>query len=220
MGVGQQSADKYYGVYEGKVSRSFKEPTKASKARVNKEGRTVNEEFYDYIEGLITSIKVKEHDKYGRSWIITFLDDDGDTLIWQLSYSGGYAGAFLKILPNVDLTEPVRCIPSYKENAKGKKQASVFIKQDGVSLKWAFTKDNKNGLPDLVKIIVKGKEQWDDTAQMQFLYNMVMDEIVPHLPKVGKAKVGGVGKGEDVEELGPDGEELEDGPEPIEDLPF
>jgi hypothetical protein len=43
--------------------------------------------------------------------------------------------------------------------------------QNGSGLKWAFTKDNPNGMPDLVKIKVKGKDTWDDSDRMEFLEN-------------------------------------------------
>ena len=54
-----------------------------------------------------------------------------------------------------------------------------FINQGGKSLKWAFTKENPNGIPSLKKIKIKGVEQWDDSDLMEFLEEMVKNQILP-----------------------------------------
>jgi len=33
-----------------------------------------------------------------------------------------------------------------------------------------YTKENPNGLPEMVKVKIKGKESWDDTDMMDFLF--------------------------------------------------
>jgi hypothetical protein len=41
--------------------------------------------------------------------------------------------------------------------------------QDGQKIAPYYTKEDPKGLPQMVKIKVKGKEQWDDSDMMQFL---------------------------------------------------
>lgn len=180
MAVGNNSNAIYYSIYDGKICRQFREATPNSKTRVNKNGRQVFEEFYDFIDGIITSITTKDGD-FGKFWIITLLDG-GQTQTLQIQYSSGFANGFLKALPNVNLAEKVKLIPSTKMEGD-KKKSTLFINQHGQSIKWFFTKDTPNGLPELTQKKVKGKLVWDDSEAQEFMEMYVRDNIVPKLPK-------------------------------------
>lgn len=149
-------------------------------SRVNKIGKTVYEVFHDAFTGKLIAIKTKESADYGKSWIFDFLSSDGQTYHLQLSYSNSYATALLKMLPNVDLSKPFKLSPSLKV-VDGKNQSSLFVNQDDKPIKHAFTKDMPNGMPNLEKIMVKGKETWDDSKRLAFLEKMVNDKIIPKL---------------------------------------
>lgn len=178
MALGNNSNAIYLSVSDGKIVRQFKNATDKSTTRVSKTGKTVHEEHYDYVEGLITSITTKEND-YGKFWMVT-IEDDGARYILQFNYSGGTAGAFLKQLPNLDLSKNVKLIP--KQTIDGdKKKSTIFLNQGGSAMKWFWNKDNPGDLPPLKKVKVKGKEQWDDSEQMEFLESYVRTEIVPKL---------------------------------------
>jgi len=179
MGAITSSNAIYLTISNGQICKKVQKPTAISKERVNKNGVTVHEEYYKGWKGRITAIAVREHDEFGKFWNVTLTDSDGDAIL-QMKYSSGYAAAFLKTLPNVDLSSDVIITPSLKIEGD-KKKTSVFVTQHGVPLKWYYTKDNMNGLPELKKIRVKGKDTWDDSDIMEFLENMVNTEIVPKL---------------------------------------
>lgn len=183
MGLENNSFTIYLSIGDGKITRRVKEPTANSKERKTKEGKIINEEIYDAISGLIIDIKVTKHPQYGKFWNI-LLQDGEDTFCLQTNYSGSYASAFLKQLPNVDLTQRVRLIPSMKV-VDGKKKPTLFINQHGKSLKHYYTKDEPNGLPQMVKKKFKGQDVWDDGDMMEFLEKMVNETILPKLPKGG-----------------------------------
>lgn len=195
-------------ISNGKICKKVPKKTATSVERVNKNGATVHEEFYKGWKGRITAIAVREHKDFGKFWNVTLTDDQGDAIL-QMNYSSGYSAAFLKILPNIDLNSDVIITPSLKIEGD-KKKTSLFITQHGVPLKHYFTKDNPNGLPELKKIKVKGKETWDDSDLMEFLENMVNTEIVPKLPNDGQ---GGSAKQSEPEYV--DAEEVQP-----DDLPF
>lgn len=156
----------FLSISNGKLVRQLKEKTDNSVSRVNKVGREVHELFYDSLEGVIKSIGTKESD-YGKFWVLK-LESGGIVYQLEFNYSGGYAASFLKALPNADLTRQLILIP--KLTVEGDKKKSVlFISQDGKGLKFYFTKDTPNGMPELQKIKVKGKETWDDSERMEFL---------------------------------------------------
>jgi hypothetical protein len=185
MGAVQQTNAIYLTISNGQLTRRFNSPTKTSKERVNKKGTTVHEEFYKGWKGRITGIAIQEHKEYGKFWNVTITDEQGDAII-QMNYSSGYSAAFLKTLPNIDLKSDIVFSPSMKIEGD-KKKATVFISQHGKPIKWAYTKDDPKGLPELKQVKFKNKVSWDDSDIMEFLEKMVFTEIVPKLPKAGGA---------------------------------
>lgn len=179
MGAIQQSNAIFLSITNGQICRRVPSPTKDSKERVNKNGKIVHEEYYKGWKGRITGIAIKTHDEYGKFWNVTLTDSDGDAVL-QMKYSSGYAAAFLKMLPNVDLSSDVIITPNQKIEGD-KKKTGLFITQHGVPVKWFYTRDNPNGLPELKKIKLKGEWVWDDSDMAEFLENMVNTEIVPKL---------------------------------------
>lgn len=155
----------YLSISDGKIARRLKEPSATSKSRTLDDGRLIHEELYDNVAGFITAITIKDGN-YGRQLCVT-LEDDGERAVLQMLFSSGPAKSFLKALPNADLKQEVTLQPKMEIN-DGKKKTVLFISQGGKGVKWAFTKDNPNGLPPLEKIKVKGKETWDDSNQLEF----------------------------------------------------
>ena len=178
MAVGNNSSATFYSISDGKICRQFKEMTLESISRTNKLGRIVHEEFYDYIDGIITEISVREND-YGKQWNI-FLLDNGTIQLLNMPYSSGYASAFLKMLPNVDLQQRIKIIPKMVMEGD-KKKTGLFLTQNGVPVKWFYTKEHPQGLPQMVQKKVKGQMVWDDSDMMEFLEKMVTETIVPNL---------------------------------------
>jgi hypothetical protein len=165
----QQGGSKVFlSISNGKLVRSFKEKTEGAVSRINKAGREVFEMFYDSLEGTITGVGTKESD-YGK-FLVVQVESNGVNYQLEMNFSSGYSASFLKTLPNVKLSDRVQITP--KLTIEGDKKKSVcFLNQNGSGLKWAFTRENPNGMPDLVKIKVKGKDTWDDSDRMEFLEN-------------------------------------------------
>ena len=182
MGLDNRQAGNYINIYAGKFCQRVPEGTAGATARKLEKGtnagKIVHEKYYDSFTGKLVGIKTTDG-AYGRSWVFSF-KDGGEVYHLQLSYSNSFATAFLKMLPNVDLTKEMKVQPSVKE-VDGKNKSSLFINQSGQSVKHAYTKDAPNGLPPMVEITVKGVKVWDDTDRIEFLYQMVMDKIVPKL---------------------------------------
>jgi len=149
--------------------------------RVNKVGKEVHEMYHDSFTGKLVGIRVKEDRWYGKQWEFDFQDQEQINTL-QLSYSNSFSTNILKMLPNVDLSKEMKVQPSQKME-DGKPKSSLFISQDGVTLKHAYTKDAPNGLPQMVQITIKGALVWDDSDRLTFLEEMVRRDIIPNLPK-------------------------------------
>lgn len=181
MGLANREGGKYITILGGKFCVRVADGTPGATARVNKLNKTVYEVFYDSFTGKLVNIRTKDGE-YGKSWEFDF-KDGGEVYTLQLSYSNSYATNLLKILPNVDLTKEMKVQPSQKIE-DGKTKSSLFVSQDGVTLKHAYTKDVPNGLPQMVETTVRGQKVWDDTDRLAFLQEMVDRDILPKLEQV------------------------------------
>lgn len=198
MGFADREGGRFFTIMGGKCVVRVSPETKGAVARVNKKGNTVHEVHHDSFEGKLVNIRTRDSG-FGKQWEFDFRDGE-DVWTLQLPYSNSNSGALLKILPNVDLTKRLKIQPSQKMDGD-KLKSSLFISQDGVTLKHAHTRTAPNGMPDMVQIMVKGQPTWDDTAQLEFLHAMVERDILPKLPKDTKAPAAGL----EVEETGATG---------------
>jgi hypothetical protein len=185
MGLDNRSEGNYITIFGGKFAQRVPDGTEGAITRTNKLGKTVTEKFYDHFTGKLESIKVQDG-TYGKTWNFGFRDSK-ELYILQLSYSNSFATAFLKMLPNIDLTKEMKLSPSTKE-VDGKNKSSLFVNQDGTAIKHAYTKDMPNGMPDMEQVIIKGEKVWDDTKRIEFLHNMVATTIIPKLARTSQTE--------------------------------
>lgn len=169
----------YLSIQSGKIAHRQQEATQTSKPRTLESGKVIHEELYDSMEGVITNVTFRDGE-YGTQLIVT-VNNDGEIANLQMPLSSNPSGCFLKALPNIDVTKPVKFSPKMEEK-DGKRKTSLFLSQDGKGIKWYWTKDNPGELPPLKKIKVKGKETWDDSEQIEYLQNYVKNEF---LKKIG-----------------------------------
>lgn len=182
----------YLSVADGNLVRQHKQANERTTERITKTGKLVFEERFKDLTGKLTNLDTREND-YGKQWQLTFTDGEG-TYIVSLPFSSRYASSFLKALPNVQLGKELRFMPwAMKDKLDATKTITgITLYQDGNKIAPAYTKEEPNGLPQMVKIKVKGKEQWDDSAMMEFLEqmayklfadqndnNLVLDEETP-----------------------------------------
>lgn len=179
MALEKNNSATFLSIGDGKITKRVPQPTANSISRLTKQGKQVHEEIYDGVSGLVLDIKIHEHKEFGKFWNVILKDDD-QVYTLQMNYSGGYASAFLKTLPNVNIFEAIRLVPKMEIQGE-KKRVTLFVTQNGVPLKHYYTRDNPNGLPQMQQIKVKGKLAWDDSDMMEFLENMVNSTILPKI---------------------------------------
>jgi hypothetical protein len=165
----------YLSVSGGKLVQAFKTPQDGATPRVNKLGNTVYEIRHGWVSGYINDIATRTHDEFGKFWRVR-ITDGSENYIIEMPYSSGYANAFLRQVPNIDLGSPVKFEPADKKEGD-KVTRSVFLKQHGQPLKWAFTKAEPNGMPDLKSVKVKGVTVWDDEDRMLFFEGVVKAKL-------------------------------------------
>ena len=177
----------YLNIYQGKMARKVKADTPDAETRINKNNDTVHELLYDTLMGRIENIVVWDGE-FGKQWNITIADADNEYQL-SLPYSSSYANGLLTRLPNVRLGDLVKIKTYYIESDKdGKMRGYLVLHQKNEQGVWQkvnpyFTKEEPNGLPDMVQITVKGQKVWDDTDRLGFFEKLVADEIVPTIKK-------------------------------------
>lgn len=189
LNKGEGAGTIYLSVANGKLVRQFKQATKESAERVNKTGKTVHEEFYKDLTGIITKIETKEND-YGKQWQIVVQDGEEKYMV-QMPYSGRYSSSFLKALPNVKQGQPIRFMPwEMQDKSDSNKKitgVTMYQDQDGngmTKVLSAYTKEDPNGLPEMKKAKVKGKIVWDDSEMMEFLEEQAKEWVASAPPVV------------------------------------
>ncbi len=178
LGLQTRSRDKFISIINGKFTLRVPTGTPGSVTRVNKNNVEVSEMLFDSFAGYLTGISTRSHEQYGKQWSFE-LSTGKETYVFTAPYSDAYSKTLLKVLPNLDLTQPIKLSPSVKEE-DGKTKKSLFIEQDGKVISHFFKK-GENGLPDMELIKVKGNDTWDDTKQMAFLEDYVETTVKPKL---------------------------------------
>jgi hypothetical protein len=165
----------YLSVADGNLVRQHKQANERTTERLTKTGKLVFEERFKDLTAKLDGIATREND-YGKQWQIKF-QDQGDFYIVSLPYSSRYASSFLKVLPNIDLSKEIRFMPwaMKDKNDPTKTITGITMYQDGEKLAPYYTKEDPKGLPQMVKIKVKGKEQWDDSDMMSYLEEMALN---------------------------------------------
>jgi hypothetical protein len=165
----------YLSVADGNLVRQHKQANERTTERLTKTGKLVFEERFKDLSAKLDGIATREND-YGKQWQIKF-QDQGDFYIVSLPYSSRYASSFLKVLPNIDLSKEIRFMPwaMKDKNDPTKTITGITMYQDGEKLAPYYTKEDPKGLPQMVKIKVKGKEQWDDSDMMSYLEDMALN---------------------------------------------
>jgi hypothetical protein len=181
MGFGTKTQGKYCYIIGSKVCEKVIAGTQGAVKRLNKKNEEVYELQYDNLSGYLKSISIKDG-MFGKEWLFT-LEDNGEKFQLQVPYSSKQAKCILFCLPNIDLNKEIVVSPFSKE-VDGKTKSGVFVNQDREGIKWAYTKDHPNGLPQMKKIKVKGVETWDDTDQLEFLEKSIAQIMTVDWSKV------------------------------------
>lgn len=183
MGLVSNNNRTFLGVADGKITQKAEETTPGA-VKSEKDGKTYYKLHHDAIEGVLTSIAVKENEFNGqviKSWVLT-LSDMGDTYQLEVNVKGGYGSSLIKALANpvIDFTQPIRLQP-WAKTVNNVKKSAMYVSQAGNQIDWYFTKDNPNGLPEPKVVKFEGKDKWDWYDQLQFLEQFVKNTIAPKL---------------------------------------
>jgi len=198
-GVRNTTQTTFYSVNGGKLTRRVSEKTATSVERKltkgPNEGQIIHEEQADFITGQLLSVDKKVSEKpingtHLKSWVFV-LDTSTNGVVSraqiELSYNSSLSTNLLKRLPNVDISKDITvAVGRGFDDIKKKDFDWITIYQSGNKVDPFFTKENPNGFPELKKVKFQGKEQWDNTDQIEFWENDFLPKFKEKLKAIHK----------------------------------
>jgi hypothetical protein len=181
---GNDSQKNYLNILGGKITQRVKEGTEGAVSRINKQNKEVWELHFDTLSGRIVDFNLEESD-YGKVWVVT-IQSGIDYYYLHLQQSGRITNGLMHRLPNIDLSKEI-VIKTFRifNEEKQRAQDYLVVYQGGTDKKHKvenyYSRETPNGLPQMVQIKVKGNLVWDDSAQIEFITNMVLNEVKPKL---------------------------------------
>lgn len=179
-----QSSGVWCRIAGGKVVRKAEETTPgAVKVEIKKNGQGTGEfrwELHDdNVNGRIISFERRSQQFAGeevRTLIVRLMHRPTGTQVnVQLSEGGRYWRAFMYRLGHVVLAEDVTIAPyDFIPDGEAKPRIGLNIQQGGSKVPAQFSRENTGGMPDAVKVMFKGKERLDFTAQDDWLNQNVL----------------------------------------------
>jgi hypothetical protein len=243
MGVGTDQRNRVYlstlSTMEGdpdfkaKIVQRVSRGTEGAITRKNKNGVEVTELHHSYVEGLLTDIQLKEHEEYGLAWI--FVLEDNDIEYWLQAPVGRMSMGILCRLRNMDFTKFIKIsIFKFTKDDVDKTYLTPYQKLDigYKQIDLYYSKDDPKNLPPMELKKVRGKDTWDNSAQLDFFIAEVKDVIIPELRKANPLSIATLrASGENVQRHPSEKEELpstdnpfvedkKEEPEEEDDLPF
>lgn len=160
---------KYVNIIKGQFALKCNEGTEGASSRENKNGDTVYELLYDQLEGMIKRIELTKG-KYGHR-----IEIDIDDVTLQIGWKDFTPrDRFIKCLPNVDFTKPVKLKVWINEQNK----TAFVMEQDGQIVKQKWTRANPGDMPEPKQTKeFDGSTSWDFREVEAFLHQTLMDEI-------------------------------------------
>lgn len=101
------------------------------------------------VTGTITEVWTENAEFQNKPYskLVVRIDDENGFTLLGFAINSGYGNAFCRILPNIDPTKPVEISGNYTADKADPTRGytSLFIAQEGKSLKWYYTNSNEAG---------------------------------------------------------------------------
>ncbi len=187
-GFGERNSMQFWTVKNGLLCKRCEENTEGAVKQTKEDGTVYYEIQRPNFTGRLKKVEVRTHDEYGKFLGLHFVAN-GEAVKIEMKFDSGYGFGFLTTIPSAKIDGLILIAPYFKDQ-DGKKESKIFVKDETCEGKeWCkqfFTKENPNGLPQLVETTFKGKKVWDNTERLSYFEN----ELIPKL-NAGLAKIWG-----------------------------
>jgi hypothetical protein len=128
---------------------------------------------YASLEGVIRKVLFVNEEYDGKKFEKAkfYINAIGETHILQMRIDSGYFRGFCNSLRSSSYPTEILEITPHFNKADGKTKTTCFVKQNGVTLKHFFTKNNMGDLPSLEIHEFKGQPMYDNVKQIEYWKN-------------------------------------------------
>jgi len=125
--LGESENRTYLNIAFGKLQMRSSEGDPKAKKRETKIGKIIWERAYNYVEGQLEKIFMREHEEYGVSWILHIKDGD-DRYSVQVQEASRFGDQLLQKIPNLQYGEVYKFTP-YDFEQDGVRKCGLSIKK-------------------------------------------------------------------------------------------
>ena len=144
---------------------------------------------YNDVSGHVAAIEKYDRTVKGKRYLgyKMKISDGAQVFYLDMPDNSRVLRKFLMLMPNIDWDKPLR-IAAWKARNKetSEFETALWFTQNGESVRNAYTRANPNGLPDAIQHPRTGK--WDFTAQEDFLFSKLDQEIIPAIAAATKRR--------------------------------
>jgi len=225
MGVGTDQRNRVYlstlSTMEGdpdfkaKIVQRVPKGTENAITRLNKNSVEVAELHHSYVEGLLTDIQLKEHEEYGLAWVFVLEDDNIE--YWLQAPTGRMSMGILCRLRNIDYSKFIKIsIFKFTKDEIDRTYLTPYQRSDTgnyINIDLYYSKENPRDLPPMELKKFKGKDTWDNSAQLDFFIAEVKDVIIPELRKANPLSIAALrASGENIQRRSSESQEKVESP--------
>ena len=137
---------------------------------------------YACVEGIIKKVLFVDEEYDGKKFEKAkfYINDIGETLLLQMRTDSGYFRGLCNSLRSASYPKEILEITPHFSKADGKTKTTCFVKQNGVTLKHFFTKNNMGDFPQLEIHEFKGQTMYDNIKQIDYWKNW-MNQTFPEI---------------------------------------
>ena len=127
------------------------------------------------------AVKIEEYKReHGKKTYIGYklhLRDGADLFIVDMPYQSRLLRNFLQSCPNMNWEKPLSIRAFKGKNDNGDPEQAIWFQQDGQTIKYYFTKDHPNGMPEPRQT----RTGWDFSARQEWLIDRMMTDTAPRI---------------------------------------
>lgn len=189
MGFFEKTKGVFISVMDGQFCMRVNEDHPKAVARTltkgKNEGTVVHEFRFGGCTGFLTGVNIKESKGFSDELQLFIKDSDEDSdypdFVISVPSNSRHAKSFMARVRNLDLDKPITFEP-FKFPSVDQKTKKPQVNANGdpkYVIGWTLNQDDnkiesefeKDDIPEMTQVKVKGKMEWDDSEQMEFFLN-------------------------------------------------
>lgn len=138
---------------------------------------------YESIEGKIGKLEWYDREHGGTRYmgLKIIIRDAGESYSIDLVYGKRHWNYFMRVMDNIDYTQPVELVAYPKKDDKGRPYTEFAVKQNGGWVEQSYTRKDPGECPVAVQ---DQMGNWDSRDRQAWLYDRLVNVIIPYVTEL------------------------------------